>query len=122
MYAIESENSWSQQTFKLLVALNSGSIVALLALSQALVSNGHFRDLKSFLLWSMAIFLGGICFGVIAFRSRARAMGAMIAGSGEIPTKVMYQSMNRGQTASAMSFLLFVLGAVCMGLGMALRL
>lgn len=122
MNPIEIESNWAQETLKLLVALNSGSIVALLALSQALVSNGHFHEIKPYLMGSLAIFLAGVCFGVIGFRSRARAMGATIAGSGEIPVKVLWESMNRARTSTAMSFLLFILGAICMGVGMAAKL
>ncbi|MDR5813072.1 hypothetical protein QCE62_05640 [Caballeronia sp. LZ033] len=48
--AIETEDKWFLNTGKLRITLNSGSIVALLAMSQALLANGHFGALKPFLL------------------------------------------------------------------------
>ncbi|MFM0210403.1 hypothetical protein PQQ96_23660 [Paraburkholderia sediminicola] len=122
MDAINTENTWSQETMKLLVALNSGSIVALLAMSQALLANGHFHEVKSYLLISLAVFLTGICCGVRGFRARARAWSATIPPSSEIAIKVIHESLGRSQNATAMSFAFFIAGAVVIGIGMALRL
>lgn len=122
MDAINTENMWSQETMKLLVALNSGAIVALLAMSQALVANGHFHDIKAYLLVSLFIFLAGICWGVRGFRARSRAWSATIPPSTEFAIKVIHDSMGRSQTATALSFSSFVAGAIAIGLGMALKL
>lgn len=122
MDAIENENAWSQETMKLLVTLNSGSIVALLAMSQALVSNGHFHEIKAFLLTSLGVFLVGIYCGVLGFRARARAWSATIATPTDSSKKLITSSLIDSQAATDLSLLSFMTGAIIIGIGVALTL
>lgn len=120
--AIDTEDKWYLNTGKLLITLNSGSIVALLAMSQALLANGHFGLLKPYLLSSLAIFLIGVCSGVAGFNSRRLVWSATIARAVPYSAVVLESSLSTSIVSLAVSFVLFMAGAIVIGVGMAAKL
>lgn len=120
--AIDTEDKWYLNTGKLLITLNSGSIVALLAMSQALLTNGHFSLLKPYLLSALAVFLVGVCSGVAGFNSRRLAWSATVARAVPYSQVVLQSSLSSSIVSLAVSFVLFMAGAVIIGVGMAVKL
>jgi hypothetical protein len=120
--AVEAEDEWFLNIGKLLITLNSGSIVALLAMSQALLANGHFCLLKLYLLVALAVFLIGICTGVAAFNVRRIAWLSSVGHA--TPHSKMFSDSSHAQSivTLAISFVSFMAGAIVIGVGMSIKL
>ena len=106
-------NDYVVQSTKLVITLNSGAAVAMLAFSQALIFKSRFSDYECFALWSLSIFLIGACAGAISLLVR-----------GQLELHVLKDTSWKARWRSAYTyffscaFVAFILGSIIAGCGL----